>query len=64
VHPVALAAGDLAHLVLLVAAGEVELGHIGAGIHLAGAEPDGFLALGDNLKMVSPGLSESRDWST
>jgi hypothetical protein len=50
VHPVALAAGNLAHLVLLIRTGEIELGHIGAGIDLSGAEPDGFLAFGDDLK--------------
>ena len=49
VHAVALAAGELADLLLLVGALEVEAGHVGARVHLAVADLDLVLAAGDLL---------------
>ena len=48
-HAVALAAGEIADLLLLVAAPEVERRAIGARVHLELAELDDFGAAGDFL---------------
>src|ERR1700733_12232698 len=51
-HAVALAAGELADLLLLVRALEVESPHIGAAVHLALAERDDVVAAGDFLPNI------------
>src|ERR1700678_4657349 len=51
-HAVALAAGELADLLLLVRALEVERADIGSAIHLALAERDEVVAAGDFLPDV------------
>src|SRR5262245_7179298 len=47
VHAVALTAAELTDLLLLIGAGEVERGDVGARLHLAAAEHDGFFAAAD-----------------
>src|SRR6266516_4639773 len=55
-HPVALAAGELADLLLLVRAAEIERRAIGARIDLALAEREQILAAGDLLPYAVLGL--------
>src|SRR3546814_14984540 len=59
-HPVALAARELADLLLLVGAAEVEGADIGAALHLALTEVDLRLALADLLPNRLVGRSEER----
>ena len=49
VHPVAFAARELANQLLLVGAPEVEAGAVGAAVHLACAQLDGLIPVGDLL---------------
>ena len=49
VHPVAFAAGDVLHLLLLIGAREVEPGAVGPGVDFGLAEHNGLVALGDDL---------------
>jgi hypothetical protein len=61
---VALTAGDLAHLLLLVAALEAETRHVGAGVDLAVADHHLLLAPADLVEDRGLGVEVSRDWST
>src|SRR5699024_2719959 len=49
VEPVALSAGEYAHLFLLVGSRKIEPGHIGAGIHAAVAELDDVAVVRDGF---------------
>jgi hypothetical protein len=49
VHPVAFAARELANQLLLVGAPKVEAGAVGAAVHLARAQLDGLIPVGDLL---------------
>ena len=50
VDAVPLAAGALAHLLLLLRAAEIEAGHVDPGVHRHGAQLDRVLAVGDFLE--------------
>ena len=64
VHAVALAAGQHADRLLLVGALEVERGDVGAAVHLAVAELDDVLAVGDLLEHGALVVEDVADWST